>query len=126
MVFLSKLLFETICKRSTGLPGLPVCERPRHILSQLYRKTLRVLNQLPDECAYKNYTRDIILYRLKIVDETPNPDQIEQKINSGQVEELIIQARNELKLARNFCEWKPWENLVEMAPVDQWKWPPSK
>uniref|UniRef100_T1HMR2 NADH dehydrogenase [ubiquinone] 1 alpha subcomplex subunit 5 n=2 Tax=Rhodnius prolixus TaxID=13249 RepID=T1HMR2_RHOPR len=124
MVFLSRaLLQEVVCKRSTGLAGLKVCTRPKHILTFLYGKTLRALNKLPEDSAYKCHTEEIITWRLNIVKNAKTPEEVEEQIDCGQVEELIIQAENELALARKMLHWKPWEPLIEEAPPDQWKWP---
>ena len=49
--------------------------------------------------------------------------EAEAKINCGQIEEVIIQAENELSLSRSMLEWKAWEPLCEAAPENQWKWP---
>ena len=61
--------------------------------------------------------------RAALVKNEANIGELEKKINSGQIEEVIIQAENELKLSRKILEWKSWEPLVAEAPANQWKWP---
>lgn len=53
-------------------------------------------------------------------------EEIEEKVNCGQAEELIAQAEKELSLSRKLLSYKPWEPLVTEALPDQWKWPPAK
>ena len=50
---------------------------------------------------------------------------LEARLVCGQCEELIVQAENELVLAKKMLQWKPWEPLVQQAPGSQWKWPIS-
>lgn len=63
---------------------------------------------------------------IKCLFQTKDVYEIEQKINCGQAEELIIQAENELNLARKMLNWKAWEPLCAKAPKGQWDWPPAK
>lgn len=50
--------------------------------------------------------------------------EIERKLAGGQIAEILIQANNELSLAKSLLNLKPWEPLVAPAPKNQWKWPP--
>lgn len=52
--------------------------------------------------------------------------ELEKKIGCGQIEEVIVQAENELLLARKMLGWKPWESLLKPAPSAQWQWPPAQ
>ena len=61
--------------------------------------------------------------RLAAVSAGADVAKLEQKINCGQIEEVIKQAERELALARNMVKWKPWEPLVDSTPADQWKCP---
>lgn len=47
----------------------------------------------------------------------------EKKIDGGMVEELIVQAQDELSLAAKANEWKMWSDLEEHPVRGQWKWP---
>ncbi|XP_031628313.1 NADH dehydrogenase [ubiquinone] 1 alpha subcomplex subunit 5 [Contarinia nasturtii] len=113
-------------KLSTGLTGLVVSKNPHHQLASLYGKTLRALAQMPETAAYRVNTEKIIRERAHIVATTQNAIDIEKKIGCGQIEELIVQAENELLLSRKFLSWKPWEPLARQAPPSQWTWPPAK
>lgn len=53
-------------------------------------------------------------------------EEIESKINGGQVEELIRQGELEVVVARRFSLFKPWEELTAHPPKNQWTWPPTK
>ncbi|XP_029081823.1 NADH dehydrogenase [ubiquinone] 1 alpha subcomplex subunit 5-like isoform X2 [Monodon monoceros] len=82
-----------LLKKTTGLVGLAVCESPHE--------------------------------RLKIFTVKAEPDvkKLEEQLQGGQIEEVILQAENELSLARKMLQWKPWEPLVEEPLANQWKWP---
>ena len=48
---------------------------------------------------------------MKVVDDNRSIRAIEEKVASGMIEELIMQAHNELKLIRIMKSWKPWEYI---------------
>uniref|UniRef100_UPI00063BFF93 NADH dehydrogenase [ubiquinone] 1 alpha subcomplex subunit 5 isoform X2 n=1 Tax=Odobenus rosmarus divergens TaxID=9708 RepID=UPI00063BFF93 len=82
-----------LLKKTTGLVGLAVCESPHERL------------------------------RIFMVKAEPDVKKLEDQLQGGQLEEVILQAENELSLARKMLQWKPWEPLVEEPPANQWKWP---
>ncbi|XP_014277842.1 probable NADH dehydrogenase [ubiquinone] 1 alpha subcomplex subunit 5 [Halyomorpha halys] len=115
-----------VLKKTTGLTGLAVSKDPSRSLTLLYGKILRALQKLPQEAFYRKNTEELINKRMALVQSAKTPADIEQQINCGQVEELIIQAENELRLIRNLAYSKPWEPLIAPPPPNQWTWPPTK
>ncbi|KAL6256365.1 hypothetical protein P5V15_012481 [Pogonomyrmex californicus] len=113
-------------KKSTNLTGLAVCKNPHLELVPLYKRILRVLEKLPKDYTYRKETEKLVKDRMTIMKLNADVQSVEDKIGCGQVEELIIQARNELSLAEKMAIWKPWENLIQEAPANQWTWPPHK
>ena len=85
---------------------------PRMKLMKLYYLALQELKDLPDSYGYKVLSQEVTRYRMKVVDETRNIREIEDKIAAGLVEELIFQAHNEIKLLRIMKSWKPWESIT--------------
>ncbi|EHB14766.1 NADH dehydrogenase [ubiquinone] 1 alpha subcomplex subunit 5, partial [Heterocephalus glaber] len=92
-------------------------------LKVLYTKILDVLGRIPKNAAYRKYTEQIVSERLAVVNAESDVKKLEDRLQLGQIEEVILQAENELSLARRMIRWKPWEPLVEEPPANQWKWP---
>lgn len=100
-----------------------VCLRLLQTLTTLYTKILGTLKLMPETAAYRKHTEKIIGEKLAIVKTERTVEGIEAKLNSGLIEETVIQAENELVLARRMLEFKPWEPLIQHPPPNQWKWP---
>ncbi|XP_037656529.1 NADH dehydrogenase [ubiquinone] 1 alpha subcomplex subunit 5-like [Choloepus didactylus] len=49
--------------------------------------------------------------------------KLEDQLQSGQIEEVILQAKSEISLVRKMIQWKTWESLMEEPPTNQGKWP---
>ncbi|XP_042367486.1 NADH dehydrogenase [ubiquinone] 1 alpha subcomplex subunit 5 [Plectropomus leopardus] len=112
-----------LLKKTTGLVGLAVSQNPHERLRILYTKILATLQTMPQDAAYRKYTEQLVSERFNHVKAEPDVEKLEQKINCGQIEEVIFQAECELSLSRKMSEWKPWEPLIDEPPPNQWKWP---
>ena len=73
--------------------------------------------------SFRKHTEQIVSARAALVKSVADVAELETKINGGQIEEVVIQAENELNLSRKILEWKSWEPLIAEAPANQWKWP---
>ncbi|KAM8973005.1 NADH dehydrogenase [ubiquinone] 1 alpha subcomplex subunit 5 [Pelodytes ibericus] len=112
-----------VLKKTTGLVGLAVSQNPHERLRILYTKILATLQTIPKDAAYRKYTEQIVNERFNAIQTVTDVQQLEDTIKCGQIEEVVVQAENELSLARKMVEWKPWEPLTEEPPANQWKWP---
>ncbi|KAI9106129.1 ETC complex I subunit conserved region-domain-containing protein [Phlyctochytrium arcticum] len=116
------LLQATKLKQTTGLYGLPVHPNPRPHLLSLYHRIINTVERLPSSSGYRQSVVALTKQRLAVVEGTEDVASIERELNSGQIEELIDQAEDELNLIPKMAESKPWEALEEPAPPNQWEY----
>jgi NADH dehydrogenase (ubiquinone) 1 alpha subcomplex subunit 5 len=112
-------------KQTTELTGLAVHPRPFAALDETYNKTLKLLETLPSESVYRQAAHALTTSRLDALRETqkrhantlnnPGADAVvveeavqdfENAVDQGQIEEVIIQAQDELYLTGKMLEWK--------------------
>eukprot|EP01102_Stenamoeba_stenopodia_P013401 TRINITY_DN4342_c0_g1_i1.p1 TRINITY_DN4342_c0_g1~~TRINITY_DN4342_c0_g1_i1.p1 ORF type:complete len:151 (+),score=36.82 TRINITY_DN4342_c0_g1_i1:134-586(+) len=104
----SPIAFQTQ-KISTGLTGLEVHAKPREALQKLYGLTLQAIQDVPPSAGYRAAVEQITNYRLNVVNQNEDITTIEKIIGTGQVEELIEQAKDELKLIPDMIKAAPWD-----------------
>ncbi|GMM46954.1 hypothetical protein DAPK24_035290 [Pichia kluyveri] len=105
----------------TGITGLQTHPNPRPALISLYNATLDLLKEkFPNESVYRTSVENLTNSRLKIVENNEVIEKIENQIGCGLIEEVVIQAHEELELAKKMAEWKAWEPLEEEPLKDQW------
>ncbi|XP_042489644.1 probable NADH dehydrogenase [ubiquinone] 1 alpha subcomplex subunit 5, mitochondrial [Macadamia integrifolia] len=95
-------------KETTGIVGLDVVPNAREVLISLYSKTLKEVQAVPEDEGYRKAVESFTRNRLKVCQEEEDWEQIEKRIGCGQVEELIEEAQDELKLMAKMIEWDPW------------------
>ncbi|KAI3403998.1 hypothetical protein KGF56_003157 [Candida oxycetoniae] len=105
----------------TGITGLYKHPNPRPALIALYNQQLKVLGEkFPNSSVYRQSVEQLTKNRLKIVEEEEITENIESKIGSGLIEEIVIQAADELNLSHELAALKCWEELEEKPLDDQW------
>ncbi|CEQ38788.1 SPOSA6832_00240 [Sporobolomyces salmonicolor] len=114
-------------KVSTGITGLSIHPDPLPALVHMYNSTLTLLNQIPASAVYRQSVESITRERLGAVTlagaqggETAI-EGVERQIGAGLIEEVILQAEGELKLAAKMVEWKAWEDLESPPAPGQWE-----
>ncbi|KAB1204920.1 putative NADH dehydrogenase [ubiquinone] 1 alpha subcomplex subunit 5, mitochondrial [Morella rubra] len=95
-------------KQTTGIVGLEVVPNAREVLIELYSKTLKEIQAVPEDEGYRKAVESFTRHRLKVCQEEEDWEAIEKKLGCGQVEELIEEARDELTLIDKMIEWDPW------------------
>ncbi|XP_064417604.1 NADH dehydrogenase [ubiquinone] 1 alpha subcomplex subunit 5 isoform X2 [Latimeria chalumnae] len=80
-----------VLKKTTGLVGLAVAQQPHEHLRILYTKIIAALQTIPRDAAYRKYTEQIVNERMDLVNKEPDVQKLEDKINCGQIEEVISQ-----------------------------------
>lgn len=107
-IFLRAPCLQSI-KATTGIVGLEVVPNGREVLKTFCVNVLNgVKSSIPEEAEYRKIVEKTYQHRLDVIESTEDPAAIEAKIGSGQIEELIKQAKDELKLIPKMAEWKPW------------------
>lgn len=92
-------------KETTGLVGLDVVPNAREVLIGLYNETLKSVQVIPESAVYRQNVERTTRYRLSVCEQEREWESIETTINAGQVEELIEQAKDELKLIPKMAGW---------------------
>jgi NADH dehydrogenase (ubiquinone) 1 alpha subcomplex subunit 5 len=85
-------------KETTGIVGLEVAPNAREVLIGLYTRTLKEIEAVPKDEGYRKAVESFTNHRLQICQEEDDWKRIEDRIGCGQVEELIEEAEDELKL----------------------------
>jgi NADH dehydrogenase (ubiquinone) 1 alpha subcomplex subunit 5 len=98
-------------KIATGISGLKVDPSARSNLLKLYEELKGKLCQLPEDYVYKREMMGLLENRNKMIKNEAFSDlDLETKFGEGQLEELVEQAQEEIKLLEKLStEWKPWE-----------------
>ncbi|CAI0546449.1 unnamed protein product [Linum tenue] len=95
-------------KQTTGIVGLDVVPNAREVLISLYSKTLKEIQAVPPDEGYRKAVESFTKHRLTVCREEEDWEAIEKRLGCGQVEELIEEARDELKLIEKMigqCEF---------------------
>ncbi|KAG0230620.1 hypothetical protein BGW42_000825 [Actinomortierella wolfii] len=121
-MFATRRLFSAVTKKTTGIYGLPVHPDPRPHLISIYKDTLVQLEKIPSHAVYRQATAALTNHRLNVVEANEDIGKIEEQLDCGQIEEIVVQAVEERKLIDKMLEWKPWEPLETPAPKDQWNY----
>mmetsp|Transcript_30193 Transcript_30193/g.53480 ORF Transcript_30193/g.53480 Transcript_30193/m.53480 type:complete len:177 (-) Transcript_30193:4138-4668(-) len=91
---------------------------PRRKLKELYLYTLEYIKGIPEDFNYRIFVEEFTRFRLKVVEESKDISAIEKTIGFGLIDDLILQATNELTLIEIFKNERIWEMEVSDTVED--------
>lgn len=97
-------------KTTTGFVGLPVHSDPLPALSKTYKSTLTLLESIPETSIYRQGVQALTAKKLAVVEaatEDGGVERVEQELGEGQIEEILLVAQDEFRLAGKMLDWKP-------------------
>lgn len=107
-------------KTSTGLVGLDVDHDavPKMIVGYQALLDKLAASDMPPDAQYRINVEQIARYRIKAAQENlDDPEKVEELCNCGQVEELVIQADNEMIVMDMYLRNRWWE-LVKPVEIE--------
>lgn len=87
-------------------------------LINAYKGILSTVKAIPETSAYRQNVEKVIQYRLNIVDSKMPTEDVEVKIGSGTVEELLFLAQEEESLVKDVLQHKPWEGDASKVSIE--------
>lgn len=116
-----EILIKPTAGNPTGLTDLQTHPSPKQNLLKVYDHTLALVREkFPTSSVYRTTVENLTNARKAIVESTDDIESIEQKVGSGLVEEILVQAADEFRLAEDLAEHKIWDDLEEEPLPDQW------
>ena len=74
-------------------------------------------SDMPESAAYRQAVEKVCRYRIRVAQENPDdPEKVEELINCGQVEELVVQADDEMEVLQMYLRERWWERVGEHEP----------
>jgi len=101
-------------KTSTGLVGLAVDPNGKETLLKLSEEVLESVTRIPADAQYRINVEGFFKHIHTTCGTTDDIQQIETTLDLGQIEEVIVNAQDELGLIDYYFENKGWE-LVKAA-----------
>ena len=99
-------------KTSTGLVGLLADPDGKSNLIAASNSVLQAVKKIP-ECQYRTNVEKWFTFIKNSAEATDDIKTIEKTIEMGQIEEIIVMAKDELELVDYYYENKIWEKVEE-------------
>jgi len=97
------------------LVGVPVQPRWREMLIKLSDDVLREVQQVPSGTFYRASVENNFKFFKSVLEKHDDYEEVEEILNRGQVEELIMQFEDELEIIPHIVRERPWEVTQDSA-----------
>uniref|UniRef100_A0A6U1QVV9 Uncharacterized protein n=1 Tax=Cyclophora tenuis TaxID=216820 RepID=A0A6U1QVV9_CYCTE len=107
-------------KTSTGLVGLEVDHDAIPKIIAKYQLLLDTMaaSDMPESAFYRSTLEKLCRYRIQAAQENPDdPEKVEEICNCGQVEELVLQADDEMEVLQMYIRNRWWEEVEQDVDI---------
>jgi NADH dehydrogenase (ubiquinone) 1 alpha subcomplex subunit 5 len=87
-----------------------------HMIEKYQALLDRMANSdMPEDAFYRVTMEKVIRYRIKAaMDHPDDPEKVEELCNCGQVEELVVQAQDEMEVLEMYLKGRYWERVKDV------------
>jgi NADH dehydrogenase (ubiquinone) 1 alpha subcomplex subunit 5 len=115
---LARRSLSTVTKTTTGLVGLPVHPDPIPALISANKAVLTRLTEIPADAGYRINAEKVANFRIAKAEESAGDiDAVEKAVACGQIEELIVQAEDEMEVVEMYIRERLWEDMRRTETV---------
>ena len=83
-------------------------------------------SDMPDTATYRQNVTAIANYRIDVCNQFPDdPEKVEEMCNMGQVEELVVQAKDEMTVLDMYLEKRYWEMVTIVSDTEDFEVDPE-
>lgn len=110
---LSRPFFSLLRTRLSARAGSSLCELAAHtrlpVCAAYHKELLAKAAALPETAVYRTSVEAVSEHSITVMESGNTDSEVEAELARGQLEEMLLEVKDELNLMENMSAWRPWE-----------------